>query len=151
MLDLAMKPEEAFRAPLNTTKLAPVTATKHQSNRDDKQDITLTSVLLFTFFDSLICFMTPTRWRSEHQFLLTLTCSCLSRHAVDLGLIVSFLILGTNQVRVGLRAETGSNTDDVFVWGIHHLLHLENTIHSKPYVLIAVFLFLGPLKFLNLR
>lgn len=27
MLDLAMKPEEAFRAPLNTTKLAPVTVT----------------------------------------------------------------------------------------------------------------------------
>lgn len=25
MLDFAMKPEEAFRAPLNTTKLAPVT------------------------------------------------------------------------------------------------------------------------------
>lgn len=29
MLDLAMKPEEAFRAPLNTTKLAPVTGTTH--------------------------------------------------------------------------------------------------------------------------
>lgn len=27
MLDLAMKPEEAFRAPLKTTKLAPVTGT----------------------------------------------------------------------------------------------------------------------------
>lgn len=25
MLDLAMKPDEAFKAPLNTTKLAPVT------------------------------------------------------------------------------------------------------------------------------
>lgn len=30
MLDLAMKPEEAFRAPLNTTKLAPVTVATHR-------------------------------------------------------------------------------------------------------------------------
>lgn len=27
-----MKPEEAFRAPLNTTKLAPVTVTEHRVN-----------------------------------------------------------------------------------------------------------------------
>lgn len=31
MLDLAMNPEEAFRAPLNTTKLAPVTVTTHRA------------------------------------------------------------------------------------------------------------------------
>lgn len=30
MLDFAMKPEEALSAPLNTTKLAPVTVTKHK-------------------------------------------------------------------------------------------------------------------------
>lgn len=39
MLDLAMKPDEAFKAPLNTTKLAPVTVedTAQALTRDDSE------------------------------------------------------------------------------------------------------------------
>lgn len=34
MLDLARNPEDAFRAPLNTTKLAPVTDLKNNNNNN---------------------------------------------------------------------------------------------------------------------
>lgn len=39
MLDLAMKPDEAFKAPLNTTKLAPVTVedAARALTRDDSE------------------------------------------------------------------------------------------------------------------
>lgn len=55
---------------------------------------------------------------------LSLTCAGLPRHAVGLSLIVSVLVLETHQVRVGLRAETSSDTDDVLVGSVYHLLHL---------------------------
>lgn len=35
MLDLARNPEDAFRAPLNTTKLAPVTDLKNNNNNNN--------------------------------------------------------------------------------------------------------------------
>lgn len=60
-------------------------------------------------------------------FLKTLTCPRLPRHAVGLGLVISLLILVTDQVRVGLRAESCSNADDMFIGCIYHLLHLKNT------------------------
>lgn len=41
MLDLAMKPEEAFSAPLNTTKLAPVTVRINRPPNKSIKDITL--------------------------------------------------------------------------------------------------------------
>lgn len=54
----------------------------------------------------------------------SLTCAGFPRHAVCLGLIVSLLVLETHQVRVGLRAEVGSDADDVLVGCVYHLLHL---------------------------
>lgn len=54
----------------------------------------------------------------------SLTCAGLPQHAVGLSLIVSVLVLEAHQVRVGLRAETCSDTDDVLVGSVYHLLHL---------------------------
>lgn len=97
MLDLAMNPEEALRAPLNTTKLAPVTATQQSQPTNDT------------------CRSTDTH---------PLTCAALPRHAVGLRLVIPVVVLQTDQVRVGLRAQRGADADDVFVGGVYHLLHL---------------------------
>lgn len=101
MLDLAMKPEEAFRAPLNTTKLAPVTATTRRRHQ---------------------------RQRMKHcpHRDPRLTSAGLPGHAAGLSLIVPLLVLEAHQVGVGLGAEVRPDADDVLVGHVYHLLHLWN-------------------------
>ncbi len=86
MLDLAMKPDEAFRAPLKTTKLAPVTVTT-ETNRG------------LTVYTVTPVIYTP---QTNRQNRSSLTGAGFPRFAVGLSLIVSLLILETHQVRVGL-------------------------------------------------
>lgn len=112
MLDLAMKPDEAFKAPLNTTKLAPVTV------EDTAQALK------------------ETRASARHLHLngrseRPLTSASLPSHAVGLSLVVSVLILETDQVRVGLQAEMCPDADDVLIGRIHHFLHLWDTQNSS--------------------
>lgn len=67
--------------------------------------------------------------QQQAGLLSALTCAGLARLAVGLRLIVPLLVLETHQVRVGLRAEPGSDADHVLVGCIQHLLHLET--HSQ--------------------
>ena len=61
----------------------------------------------------------------------SLTCACLPRHAVGLGLVVPLLVLETHQVRVGLQAEAGPHTDDMLIGRVDHLLHLHNKTNTR--------------------
>lgn len=81
-------------------------------------------VKLFLFLVPHRLYLGTNREMTDEAESLCLTCAGLPRHAVGLSLIVSVLVLETHQVRVGLRAETSSDTDDVLVGSVYHLLHL---------------------------
>lgn len=120
MLDLAMKPEEAFRAPLNTTKLAPVTAATTTTTTTEAQERR----------------RQPLALRASGGGRAALTCAGLARLAAGLRLVAALLALETHQVGVGLRAEPRPDADDVLVGGVHHLLHLGKQTHTPVHCCI---------------
>lgn len=107
-----------FKCSIEHHKTGPSDCNKTQTPRSSYMHGTTKCLPLMFYFSKI---------EEYGAFLKTLTCPRLPRHAVGLGLVISLLILVTDQVRVGLRAESCSNADDMFIGCIYHLLHLKNT------------------------